>query len=1347
MKIKLPIRLIAILLAYWVVSLFVSPSFVLAQGLPTGTRVDLTDFVAPDTNTQVHNSSGETFSTHCNASGTECTQCKNVDCSSFQKVFINPDGSFSIQGENSWGAQLEFEHSQAAREGRVTFQYLHGDGSKASWLPAQMQVGSTYTSPGEDFYVAGFLINRDGSYTPINHPWAGTSEPTTMKLEYVGPVQFSTGIKVENVAIIKVVDGPGAGETFYYAGPSAENPDGVGWIGWEGNVPDQPIGEYDGPALLLQPEVFTTPIPTPPVFRCENKPFPEDGPYRPEPCERCGDFIDPKHLDSTCATTLEAKQNATVIAYIDPATKEFKDLEGNSDSIHLCEPGEPYAYFTQSWGGKVELDISQTEVPFAGYREYVDTEDNEAKYLLRYLIGSNLGEHAPSDPDCGGFLGLGQVWPFRGYFYACQRKLVNETGVLPKVLPKEVLDELRCARIRKALQGSDFDYDANGKKLSDFFNDPPYLLPGQSIADQELNSPLCSSRRYPPTQPGPNASSQEIQEYEFLLNEHQIWQEKYTAWLQTDLTDAWKYIPLTTLKDAPGMMQFVPTYKESAFSLSYAKLAIPHMGGLYEASQELHQALIPYQSPVTLLASNQSPSSEVAGGQNTSEVALSAANGTPARWNETTQNQLLETLLDQSQSGCGYQEVLGEKTRLLVQGSGCFHIDAETQAYPQADGSTLVDVTVKVYSDGGDGHIQFFINGVSQGTQWGWNAGSGPYVIGPQYTNSPVTIPKGGSLDMNYGVKIDECGDRGNWSEITCTLTVDEEGNFSTNCKEIQPGPPPRPGCYNKNRIPDYDCYDPRALADPNDNDPICSSPFPLEGTLMNTDYRTPVSQAQLETLAADTRYCVNQRGCDGKPEHSDQYETKEACYIHCAQRWIRAIKTEDEVTSLMSTARRLGYPLTPEEEEEIFTPYSVWHYRYDEAYQSNFYMSAPLQIKLWLPYTQTVGHYLISNFYKYKEIPAPKGEFEKNWFAQPQDYTAGVFDLFRPGGLSGMKNYEPWEAKTNIGYQYEGNYSQYFTSGKQSWRGLSKVATADSSASPSTGELYFPWLGGVQYAKKCISEQVLMPQEMARQGYCPQSEAEEPEFFHCCNYPEFQGGDRWAPECCRWVNQVLANNPDVAAGAGVMQGNWQGTFADTNPEEFCPQAVLNSNAWEEFYDEMKWVKGRDPDPFGFCTVSPDQAQTPASNCPRPGAWSINLNNTEIANTLEARKDEILSTVSTAWPNNKLAANWDLLTNRANAEGFNPAFLMALYIEESGAEGVAVNDPLGCAPWRKKTLGESLDCFFKDTVAIKKYRNDFWSFMLSYSSLDDLEEGCFRTNPNFPEGIRKVYNKITGLSL
>ena len=118
---------------------------------------------------------------------------------------------------------------------------------------------------------------------------------------------------------------------------------------------------------------------------------------------------------------------------------------------------------------------------------------------------------------------------------------------------------------------------------------------------------------------------------------------------------------------------------------------------------------------------------------------------------------------------------------------------------------------------------------------------------------------------------------------------------------------------------------------------------------------------------------------------------------------------------------------------------------------------------------------------------------------------------------------------------------------------------------------------------------------------------------------------------------------------------------------------------------------------------------------------------------------DIRGQITANWPDAKIG-NWDTIVSQAVANGWNPAFLLALWIEESGAQGVPAADPLGCAPGQQNDdINKSLACVF---ISFGFLSNDrFADFMCRYS--DGHDAPCtFAQNPNFPPNIRFWYEKL-----
>ncbi|MEK7616558.1 MAG: hypothetical protein AAB414_00695 [Patescibacteria group bacterium] len=120
--------------------------------------------------------------------------------------------------------------------------------------------------------------------------------------------------------------------------------------------------------------------------------------------------------------------------------------------------------------------------------------------------------------------------------------------------------------------------------------------------------------------------------------------------------------------------------------------------------------------------------------------------------------------------------------------------------------------------------------------------------------------------------------------------------------------------------------------------------------------------------------------------------------------------------------------------------------------------------------------------------------------------------------------------------------------------------------------------------------------------------------------------------------------------------------------------------------------------------------------------------------------DVIKNQVKSFWPNAKLA-NWDTIVQQSINNGWNPAFVLTLWIEETGAQGVPnYSDPLGCAPGQPTAdIDLSLKCLFNN---FSRFGNDkFANFMCMYSE-SKLSPCSFLANKFFPKNIKDWYSKL-----
>ncbi len=118
-------------------------------------------------------------------------------------------------------------------------------------------------------------------------------------------------------------------------------------------------------------------------------------------------------------------------------------------------------------------------------------------------------------------------------------------------------------------------------------------------------------------------------------------------------------------------------------------------------------------------------------------------------------------------------------------------------------------------------------------------------------------------------------------------------------------------------------------------------------------------------------------------------------------------------------------------------------------------------------------------------------------------------------------------------------------------------------------------------------------------------------------------------------------------------------------------------------------------------------------------------------------KNKVIQSVKSSWPNSQIETSWDLVYNQAVTHGWNPAFVLTLWIEESGASGVPAYD-LGCLAGERNNLQSQLDCLFRNYDS----ETNFEKFMCLYSEGHYPCE-TYVTNPNFPKNIKYWFDRLT----
>ncbi len=133
-------------------------------------------------------------------------------------------------------------------------------------------------------------------------------------------------------------------------------------------------------------------------------------------------------------------------------------------------------------------------------------------------------------------------------------------------------------------------------------------------------------------------------------------------------------------------------------------------------------------------------------------------------------------------------------------------------------------------------------------------------------------------------------------------------------------------------------------------------------------------------------------------------------------------------------------------------------------------------------------------------------------------------------------------------------------------------------------------------------------------------------------------------------------------------------------------------------------------------------------------------------------KKSIISIITSRYPAAK-TQYYDTIVTRAAQNGWNPAFVLTLWLEETGGSqftktsaggagySPSSNGHLGCAPWEPQAIDQSLDCLFKNFT---EPSYTFEDFMCIYGG-DGFHKGpCTfnKDNPNFPGNIYKFYTLL-----
>lgn len=123
----------------------------------------------------------------------------------------------------------------------------------------------------------------------------------------------------------------------------------------------------------------------------------------------------------------------------------------------------------------------------------------------------------------------------------------------------------------------------------------------------------------------------------------------------------------------------------------------------------------------------------------------------------------------------------------------------------------------------------------------------------------------------------------------------------------------------------------------------------------------------------------------------------------------------------------------------------------------------------------------------------------------------------------------------------------------------------------------------------------------------------------------------------------------------------------------------------------------------------------------------------------EAAKRRILN----SWPNAQIGS-WDTVVSQSISNGWNSAFVITLWMEESGAQGYSgYSDALGCDVNHPTTdINKSLNCLFSNFGSLNN--NQFNDLMCIYGGDGFHRAPCTfnSANPNFPGDVARIYSEL-----
>lgn len=228
------------------------------------------------------------------------------------------------------------------------------------------------------------------------------------------------------------------------------------------------------------------------------------------------------------------------------------------------------------------------------------------------------------------------------------------------------------------------------------------------------------------------------------------------------------------------------------------------------------------------------------------------------------------------------------------------------------------------------------------------------------------------------------------------------------------------------------------------------------------------------------------------------------------------------------------------------------------------------------------------------------------------------------------------------------------------------------------------------------------------------------------------------------WLPKEIAQKIDEEVkGNDTLEGEGKIRITGTNTDSISPSEITIKYPYlksvEKYYLAFLASIFPEANEYGSATSIPGQTTTPTPGQPGKLTYAIPFKDSSITIS-ETKKQAIIKTVKSnqTWAGTtQIETKWDTVYTQSISHGWNPAFVIALWIEESGAN--AIGDwGLGCTAG-EFNIDSQLNCLFRN---FDSYTNgDFEKFMCTYSE-GHYPCNSFTLNSGFPNNLKTWYDRI-----